>query len=158
MLEESSNSKMQIDNLDLLNINQAISDGILIDLSVVFSEYYKSNMQMLKLSAWKLLITKEAFSRYIDVENNFMAGLLQETKSSRFCEIIFYIYAKLKSSKILASKQTTLILEMPISVPQWHCAKTIESKDLDCPTIQPICTLKVLIQRQINHLIIMFPE
>lgn len=157
-MPENPNSLIKITEMvDLLNINQAIVDGILVDLSVAFSEYYKPNMELLKLSAWKLLITKKAFDRYINVENNFMAGVLRETKSKRFCEIIFYLYAKFKSTKILASDETTFLLEMPISVPQCDCPEALERNDEVSFGDHPLCILKVLIKRQTNHLIIMLP-
>lgn len=157
--DSNSNSLTKIiETLDLLNINQAVFDGILIDLNVVFSEYYKINMEILKLNRWKLLITKKAFDRYIDAENNFMAGILREDKSKRFCEIIFYLYAKLKDCTILASDQTSFILEIPISVPQWDCPEAVEKQDPDPPGCRPICSLKVLIKRQTNHLILILPN
>lgn len=157
--DSSFNSLAKIvETLDLLNINQAISDGILIDLNVVFAEYYKINMEMLKLNRWKLLITKKAFDRYIEVENNFMANILREDKSQRFCEIIFYLYAKLRDCTILASDQTSFIMEIPISVPQWDCPEAVEKQDDDPPGCYPICSLKVLIKRQTNHLILILPN
>ena len=163
MPKETSNSNSSpltkiIETLDLLNINQAVFDGILIDLNVVFSEYYKINMEILKLNRWKLLITKKAFDRYIDAENNFMAKILKESSSNRFCEIIFYLYAKLKDCTILASDQTSFILEIPISVPQWDCPEAVEKQDPDPPGCRPICALKVLIKRQTNHLILILPN
>lgn len=139
-----------------LSIQQAIESGTLADLNTAFSEYYKINMEILKLHAWKLLITKTAFQRYISTENNSLATLLKEDKSRRFCEILFYLYAELKKSHILATNETTFTFQMPISTPEANCAEAIEVDDP--PHVQKMCVIKVLIRKETFHLIIALPN
>ncbi len=152
-MPENSNSLTKITELeDLLSINQAIVDGILIDLSLVFSGHSQT-MDNHKLTGWKVLVTKTVFDRYI-ADPEIFGFERKYPKEKRYTELIFYIYCKFKQSKVLASSENMINFEMPVVVSPYKeaCSEAIEK--VEPGELERDCTLKVLIKRQTAHLII----
>lgn len=103
----STNDNQQLEIIHEYSLKEAIADGLIVDLTSKYPELVKDAGFI-----WKVLMTKRAFDRYVDL--NEKAKKYHQSEKGRLWDILFGLYIAIKKCP---SSETTLAFKINTIVP-----------------------------------------
>lgn len=117
----STNNNQQLEIIHEYPIKEAISDGLIVDLTSKYPELVKDAGFI-----WKVLMTKRAFDRYVGL--NEKAKKYHQSEKGRLWDILFGLYIAIKKCP---PDETTLAFKINTIVPDEKDSSAMEiSKNL----------------------------
>ena len=117
----STNNNQQLEIIHEYPIKEAISDGLIVDLTSKYPELVKDAGFI-----WKVLMTKRAFDRYVGL--NEKAKKYHQSEKGRLWDILFCLYIAIKKCP---PDETTLAFKINTIVPDEKDSSAMEiSKNL----------------------------
>lgn len=117
----STNDSQQLEIIHEYPVKEAISDGLIVDLTSKYPELVKDAGFI-----WKVLMTKRAFDRYVGL--NEKAKKYHQSEKGRLWDILFGLYIAIKKCP---PDETTLAFKINTIVPDEKDSSAMEiSKNL----------------------------
>lgn len=117
----STNDNQQLEIIHEYPVKEAISDGLIVDLTSKYPELVKDAGFV-----WKVLMTKRAFDRYVGL--NEKAKKYHQSEKGRLWDILFGLYIAIKKCP---PDETTLAFKINTIVPDEKDSSAMEiSKNL----------------------------
>lgn len=117
----STNNNQQLEIIHEYPVKEAISDGLIVDLTSKYPELVKDAGFI-----WKVLMTKRAFDRYVGL--NEKAKKYHQSEKGRLWDILFCLYIAIKKCP---PDETTLAFKINTIVPDEKDSSAMEiSKNL----------------------------
>lgn len=117
----STNNNQQLEIIHEYPVKEAISDGLIVDLTSKYPELVKDAGFI-----WKVLMTKRAFDRYVGL--NEKAKKYHQSEKGRLWDILFGLYIAIKKCP---PDETTLAFKINTIVPDEKDSSAMEiSKNL----------------------------